>query len=234
MPIAKDNAPSIRDLASESFFRCVNWVNRVNLFKKRERIEILKIFDKLAPKKILDFGCRDGFLSSIIQEHTQAEVYGTDIDMEAMDRGARDYPNVKFVLPSAVETMNPEFDVIFMGHVLEHVQSCEEVLGSLNQVLAPRGKFIITVPQERVKGDTLPHLIIFESIKNKRFVNPHVRVIRRKELQKIVSKHGLTIEDYLYINALPPFSSRHLLWPTAYSLVATCGRSFHPNSTQQQ
>jgi len=118
MPIAKDNAPSIRDLASESFFRCVNWVNRVNLFKKRERIEILKIFDKLAPKKILDFGCRDGFLSSIIQEHTQAEVYGTDIDMEALDRGARDYPNVKFVLPSAVETMNPEFDVIFMGHVL--------------------------------------------------------------------------------------------------------------------
>ena len=234
MPIAKDNAPSIRDLASESFFRCVNWVNRVNYFKKRERMELLKTFDKLAPKKILDFGCRDGFLSSIIQEHTQAEVYGTDIDMEALDRGARDYPNVKFVLPSAVETMNPEFDVIFMGHVLEHVQSCEELLGSLSQVLAPRGKFIITVPQERVKGDTLPHLIIFESIKNKRFVNPHVRVIRKKKLQKIVSKYGLTIEDYLYINALPPFSSRHLLWPTACSLIATYGRSFHPNSTQQQ
>lgn len=234
MLITKDRASSRRDFISESFFRFVNWVNQVNYFKKRERMELLKIFDKLAPKKILDFGCRDGFLSNIIQEHTHAEVYGADIDMEALDRGARDYPNVKFVLPSAVETMNPEFDVIFMGHVLEHVQSCEEVLGTLSQVLAPRGKFIISVPQERVKGDTLPHLIIFESIRNKRFVNPHIRVIRRKELQKIVSKQGLMIEDYLYINALPPFSSRHLLWPTAYSLIATCGRSFHPNSTQQQ
>ncbi len=197
-------------------------------------MEVLNIFDNLAPKKILDFGCRDGFLSNIIQEHTRAEVYGTDIDMAALDRGARDYPKVKFILPSAVETMNPEFDVIFMGHVLEHVQSCEEVLGSLSQVLAPGGKLIIIVPQEWVRGDHSPHLVVFESIINKRFVNPHVRVIRRKGLQKMVSKHDLTIEDYLYINFLPPFTSRHLLWPTAYSLIAICGRSFHPNSTQQQ
>ncbi len=97
-----------------------------------------------------------------------------------------------------------------------------------------RNKDFLEAGRKRLMGDTLPHLIIFESIKNKRFMNPHVRVIRKKKLQKIASKYGLTIEDYLYINALPPFSSRHLLWPTVYSLITACGRSFHPNSTQQQ
>jgi len=90
MPIAKDNALSGRDLTRESFFRWLNWVHQVIYYKKRERMEVLNIFDKLAPKKILDFGCRDDFLSNIIQEHTRAEVYGTDIDMEVLDRGEAD------------------------------------------------------------------------------------------------------------------------------------------------
>lgn len=67
---------------------------------------------------------------------------------------------MNFIPPEVANAMRAEFDVILLSQVLEHVDSCDEVLGSLQRLLAPNGKF------------------------------------------------GMEIEDYVYINLLPPFVSR--------------------------
>lgn len=81
------------------------------------------------------------------------------------------------------------------------------------------------VPQERLRGDVAPHHFVFYSVKHRRFLNPHVRIVKRKALQKMLSKHGLQIEEYAYINFLPPLVSRTYFRPYAFSLIATCGRT---------
>ncbi len=118
-----------------------------------------------------------------------------------------------------------EFDVILLSHVLEHVDSCDEIIGTLNRLLAPNGKLIIIVPQERIRGDVAPHHFIFYSAKHRRFVNPHVRIIRRKALQNMLKKYGLKIDEHVYINFLPPLVSRAYFWPYAFSPIAVCSRA---------
>lgn len=208
----------------ELFYRYMNWLYKVTWWKKHEYVELYKIIDRLKPANIIDFGCNDGYLSSRVQQYTGAEVFAVDIDREALERGQRLRPNVRFVTPDALKVMQLQIDLIILSHVLEHVDSCEDVLGLLEPLLAPNGKFIIIVPQDRIRGDILPFHILYQSLKNKRFLNPHVRIIRRKVLEKLLSGHGLAIENYVYINLLPPLVSRAYNWLSAFCLITTCGR----------
>ncbi|GAF89202.1 unnamed protein product [marine sediment metagenome] len=148
-----------------------------------------------------------------------------DIDQEALEHGQRLRPNERFVTPDALKAMQLQFDLIILSHVLEHVDSCEDVLGLLEPLLAPNGKLIIIVPQERIRGDVAPHHFIFYSAKHRRFVNPHVRIIRRKALQNMLKKYGLKIDEHVYINFLPPLVSRAYFWPYAFSPIAVCSRA---------
>lgn len=206
------------------YFRYVNWLHRVTYWKKRERRETFRLLNILSPKKILDFGCNDGFFASTVREYTGAEVYATDINRHALEQASRIYREVHFILPEVANEMRAEFDVILLSHVLEHVDSCDEIIGTLNRLLAPNGKLIIIVPQERVRGDVTPHHFIFYSAKHGRFVNPHVRIIRRKALQNMLGRHGLNIEEHVYINFLPPLASNAYFWPYAFSLITVCSR----------
>ncbi len=206
------------------YFRYVNWLHQVTYWKKRERRETFRLLDLLSPKKILDFGCYDGFFASTIKEHTGAEIYATDINLHALEQASRTYPCVNFIPPEVADTMRAEFDVILLSHVLEHVDSCDEIIGAISRLLAPNGKLIIIVPQERVRGDVIPHQIFFYSAKQRRFLNPHVRIIRRGTLEKLLGEHGLVVEDYVYINFLPPLVSRGYYWLHAFSLITTCSR----------
>ncbi len=159
-----------------------------------------------------------------MQKYSRAEVFAVDIDQEALECGQRLRPNERFVTPDALKAMQLQFDLIILSHVLEHVDSCEDVLGLLEPLLAPNGKFVIIVPQDRIRGDTLPFHILYQSLKNRRFMNPHVRIIRRRTLEKLLGEHGLVVEDYVYINLLPPLVSREYYWLHAFSLITTCSR----------
>ena len=120
--------------------------------------------------------------------------------------------------------MQAGFDVIVMSHVLVHVEDCDAILADLRPLLAPGGRLILLVPHERLRGDVTWHHLVYYSMKHRRVVNPHVRIVRGNNLQKMLSKQGQTIAKQLYINFFPPFTSRIPFWPSAFSLVATCAR----------
>ena len=74
--------------------------------------------------------------------------------------------------------------------------------------------------------------IIYQSLKNRRFVNPHVRIIRPKALEKLLGEYGKEIEDYVYISLLPPLVSRAYFWPHVFSLIAVSGRMSNNPASQ--
>ena len=144
---------------------------------------------------MLDFGCNNGFLSASIQAGTGAAVYATDINKAALQRAAKNYPKVSFIEPDVAASMQAKFDVMVLCHVLEHVDDCDAMLGDLEPLLSPGGRLIVLVPQERLRGDLTWHHLVNYSIKHRRFVNPHVRIVRRKNLQEMLSRQQLLDGD---------------------------------------
>lgn len=205
------------------YFRIIDWHHRVTYWKKRERRVILGILDQTNARKILDFGCNSGFLTNEMQLHTGAEVYGTDLNQGALDEAKSVYPNVKFIPLEDAISRNGEFDIVTMNHVLEHVDDVEQVLGIASRLLRPDGKLLITVPQERVRGDLCLHHLIYYSWKHRQLLNPHVRIVRKKYLAEMLKHHDFHIEDHIYVNFLPPAYTTRLFWPTSFSFIATCG-----------
>jgi 2-polyprenyl-3-methyl-5-hydroxy-6-metoxy-1,4-benzoquinol methylase len=115
--------------------------------QKRKIDMVLELFEKHKSGKILDVGCGDGFISYLIAQKTQANVFGVDISQgavsKARERGilAR-VANADKKLPFAKGT----FDAVFCGDVLEHMYDTEKLLGGINYVLRPGGYLIISVP----------------------------------------------------------------------------------------
>lgn len=131
---------------------------------------------------------------------------------------------MSFIEPNVAASMQAKFDVIVLCHVLEHVDDCDAIFGDLEPLLSPGPRLIVLVPQERLRGDLTCITWSTISIKHRRFVNPHVRIVRRKNLQEMPSRQGLVMAQHVYINFFPPFTSQILFWQYAFSLVASCGR----------
>lgn len=204
------------------YSRIVEWVGRYSYFKRHERSAIISFLKSIKAKKVLDFGCNVGFTSFEFKKHTNAVVYGTDINDYALTRGRKKHPEVKFISLDEARSMKNEFDAIVVSNVLEHVPDCHETMEFLKGLLSPKGKIIISVPQERFKGDcNIPHIILC-SLENGKYTDPHLRMLKWESLHQMLEKENMQIEEHIYVNMLPPFFTKKYIWPTALSLVAVC------------
>lgn len=207
------------------YSRLVELVGRYSYFKKKERSAIISFLKKIKARKVLDFGCNVGFTSSEFKKHTNAVVYGTDINDYALARGRKKYPEVKFISLDVAKSMKNEFDAIIISNVLEHVPDCHETLDLLKAMLSQNGRIIISVPQERIKGDcNIPHIILC-SLENGKYTDPHLRMLKWKALSEMLKKENMQIEYHTYVNMIPPFFTKKYVWPTAMSLVAVCRKN---------
>lgn len=98
--------------------------------------------------RVLELGCSVGHVT----EHLVArgnEVVGVEIDAAAADEARRHATRVHVLdldlLP--VSSIEPgPFDVVLLGDVIEHMRDPVPVLRDLTGVLAPDGRFVISVP----------------------------------------------------------------------------------------
>jgi 2-polyprenyl-3-methyl-5-hydroxy-6-metoxy-1,4-benzoquinol methylase len=104
------------------------------------------------PRKFLDVGCGEGYHLNYFKK-IGWDVLGLDFSTHGLHMNN---PNVeKFVLQGDINESlnnliidNSEFDVIFLGNVLEHVLFPEKILGLLYKVLKANGLLCITVPND--------------------------------------------------------------------------------------
>ncbi|MDE2471489.1 MAG: class I SAM-dependent methyltransferase, partial [Bradyrhizobium sp.] len=99
----------------------------------------------LAGKRVVDFGCNDGALSSRYLKEGAREVIGLDIDAKALERARLLRPGCTF-LQSGVDSLplpDASVDLIVSFDVFEHVEKPEPILAEMRRVLAPGGQVVI-------------------------------------------------------------------------------------------
>jgi len=96
--------------------------------------------------RILDTGCGTGGNLAMLRNF--GEVAATEMDDWAREiAAAKSVASVSFgKLPDVLPYHGPEFDLVTLLDVLEHVQDDQAALKSLNGLLKPSGYLLITVP----------------------------------------------------------------------------------------
>ncbi len=162
----------------------------------RRKFRILEKYT--AGIKILDIGCGTAeFLS-----YCQKRGYNTTgIEPNDKARGfAKSINSVNtFEQVELLEGMNGSFNCITMWHVLEHIHNLNELITQVKQLLAPRGIFIVAVPNSNS----------WDAGYYKQFwgaydVPRHLYHFTEKSFDKLVSKHGFEIRK-IYPQKLDAF-----------------------------
>jgi 2-polyprenyl-3-methyl-5-hydroxy-6-metoxy-1,4-benzoquinol methylase len=115
------------------------WESSLPEAKKR----VSRFTDLYSPDiRLLEIGCASGYFLSEVKEHVKS-VIGVELTKNyvkfARDRGLD-------VKESLDEVVDHSCDLIFMFHVLEHIEDPIHFLEELKKKLSPTGKLVIEVP----------------------------------------------------------------------------------------
>ncbi len=186
---------------------CASLARTLLLAKRIEINHLLSLLNSTKSQTILDYGCNDGYYTNLIQNCiTNKNICGTDINSHALDLARERYLNINFYDANDEFILKNKFDIIIVSHVLEHIKERDEFMRKLADLLSEDGLIIITVPQERFRGESAIFPMLFNVFKL-RPENPHVINFRCKDLKELFDKTGLKIKDCMYINHLPPLKS---------------------------
>lgn len=122
-----------------------------------ERMRLKKIIKFAQIKKddvVLDLGCGEGFLISLIPSSLPKRIVGIDISKIALEKAKetlKDKENVELQWGDAQNLNLPEesFDKIVCSEVLEHVPQPKKVMIEMHKVLKNNGLLVISVPDEK-------------------------------------------------------------------------------------
>ena len=168
---------------------------------------------------ILDMGCSTGHMVEILSNHFGANrIHGADIHIDLVKRNRKVFKNNQFhhVQNGFYEGHEGRYSVVTLMHVLEHVDHPIQTLKEIRSLLTDNGVLVLSVPQDRIRGDSA----IFENILNVcrgKFVNVHVRNYKYGPLQKDVNAAGLEIISHRYIHCYRENSNKKRMGN--YSLI---------------
>jgi len=159
-------------------------------------------------KKILDYGCDSGYLTYRIKDIApKNNVCGADINESALNYARKKYPHINFYKSDDKYLKDNKFDIIVISHVLEHIKERDKFMKNVSKLLSAKGKIIVAIPQERIRGDTSIPTLLYNLVRLK-FENPHVAKLDYRYLKETFNKIGFKINDKMYTNCFPPFKSK--------------------------
>lgn len=97
--------------------------------------------------RILDAGCGQGWLSAkLIELYPNTEAF--DASVALIDIAKRNHPQINFQVADVTETIpyqDSSFDIVILNMAAHDLSNLAKGLHNLNRVLAPGGKFIMTI-----------------------------------------------------------------------------------------
>jgi 2-polyprenyl-3-methyl-5-hydroxy-6-metoxy-1,4-benzoquinol methylase len=141
--------------------------------------------------KLLDVGCGTGeFLKAAKKDGWQ--VFGYEPSTEARSKAdALIAENIKPSL-SIVRNTGNKFDVVTLWHVLEHVESLNDTIDELKEMLTLHGSMYIAVPNHRSWDSQhyRDHWAAYD-------VPRHIWHFNIQNMKQLMAKHGLTIAEII-------------------------------------
>jgi SAM-dependent methyltransferase len=158
--------------------------------------------------RVLDFGCNDGWVTRRVKRfHPNCRVSGADINPSALAKARRREGGVEYFDARNGDLEGKTFDVVILSHVLEHVHERQALLERLSSFIKPDGRLVISVPQERIRGDSTIIPWAMGMVRG-HFVNPHVVVVRLEALKTLLQSIGFEVECSTYTNLVWPRVSK--------------------------
>jgi len=175
---------------------------RLNAYVTARYGQVAKLIPRNSQRRILDVGCGDGVLLSLIG---QGRLYGVDPDQDSLDFAAAKI-KAKLVRAKAEKLpfSNNFFDVVLATEIIEHLPRPELMLQEINRVLKKGGRAIITTPVKQPGGLTDPlHAQEFYPWELKQICRQYFRKV------KVITSHPLWLKR-VYTWSLGQIGRYHL------------------------
>lgn len=125
---------------------------RFNAYVMSRYQQVVKLVPRRSNLRILDIGCGDGVLLSLIG---RGRLYGVDLDQDSLHYAAGKV-KAKF-LRAAAESLpfrSGFFDVVIATEIIEHLGRPEKLLEEARRALKRSGRLIVTTPVKVAEGLT--------------------------------------------------------------------------------
>jgi len=171
--------------------------------QRHERFDA--IMEMLTPgSKVLDMGCGDGVLCSLLSEELKCTVHGADFSRVALERvKERGFPTVRVDIEKPLPFDDDSFDYVVCSEVLEHIFDPQAALKEMARVASR--SVVVTVPNVGFILDRLRLLI------KGRFpiTDPgHIRFWTRTDFIEMVDELGLKVRRVQGSHFRPRFVRR--------------------------
>ncbi|MFH1391816.1 MAG: class I SAM-dependent methyltransferase [Candidatus Diapherotrites archaeon] len=132
--------------------------------------------------KILDIGYSVGGIhQKFIEKFGKENIFGIDIETK------KNTPNYKNASAEKIPFEENEFDSVFAGELIEHLEKPELFLKETNRVLRKNGSLVLTTPNRKSLVNR-----IFKS-----YETPiHINLFNYPQLEKLLKKNGLKVEKF--------------------------------------
>lgn len=143
--------------------------------------------------KILDVGSGLGGTAQYLYQKGFTDIYGIDIDEDAVRHASKEYPNISFKAVDVLEvdtafTAN-NFNLLYLFNVIYAIENKEELFKKLVKICAPQGILVILDFVEAPRT----------GINIKDLTNQSMRFVKIQTLRKLLKKAGWKIlkeEDF--------------------------------------
>lgn len=155
-------------------------------------------------KNIIDIGCHDGTLLSLIKNKDN-NLYGIEANdygvREAMKKGIK-VKNFFFDDKTRIPFKNDFFDIVIAGEIIEHIYDTDFFLDEIYRLLKKRGWLILSTPNLASLGRRLMLLMgknpLIELSPNESTSAGHIRYFVKKTLFDLLNKHNFKVAEAKY------------------------------------
>lgn len=174
---------------------------RTTLPEENPGVEVtVRLALSLVPKNIrsvLDVGCGDGYLCSILKEKIEA-VSGIDISETRIKRAKKRFNGIDFRAgdATALPYKDNSFDLVIDVEVLEHVPNLNKSVKEMTRVSKKFVAFTVPYKEEPTKI-ICPHCL------KEFYLDGHVNYFDNETIKKLAEENDLKILKIKKVNAFP-------------------------------
>ena len=246
----------IDDLYSTKYIENVNpkfnMNEQVTLSRFLHLQKTLEKVDNPGSKSFLDYGCGATAEAIVLASNLGYKAFGVEVEAGTRQE-AHLKSNCQIFSPEEALASGAQFDIVFLGDVLEHLGNPLSVLDQVQALLSPHGLLIIQGPLEGAITISNTLLSVKARLLSKspsKFPPYHVSLATKKSIVKALKINGLTIQKMAVSEPLWPaskfgsrssfasvaaliFSFVKILDMAASKVIANYGTRFFLIATQQ-